>query len=229
MQSQMQAYRLAMDSARQPQKRKQLHPSSQQQPVGQGAGGEEWFADAPKQWLFNAFQNQGMDKPDLRSQRVGGRYPSFVCSLALRMIGDSVSARGRSAKDAEHAAALEGCRALQKRGMMQRQVSAKQRGKGKKKKKKGGQQQIQGAQAILSHVQAGAEPFVLPFKVCVSQQQQSPSRLQPTAIPHLPGMHTAHARGTAEQARMRVLLHAYCGRRRLPSSTAPTRRRRPCS
>ena len=133
-------------------------------PVGQGAGGNEWFADAPKQWINNAFQNCGIAMPKLHPQRAG---QFFACTLALSMVRGEVTGHGRTGKEAEANAALEGCRALQLAGMLQRQVSAKQRGKGGSKGKKKGKGQERQAQANLTQVQAGAEPFVLPFKAPV--------------------------------------------------------------
>eukprot|EP01043_Picozoa_sp_COSAG02_P020485 COSAG02_NODE_1013_length_15207_cov_4.700556_3_plen_1238_part_00 len=151
----------------QPQKRKLLHPwgGAAAQPVAQDtASGQEWFADTPKQWLFNAFQNASQPTPNLRAQRYGG---SFVCTLDLGLIQSQVSGRGYSAKAAENAAALEGCRALQRAGMLHRQVSAKQRSKGGSKGKKKNKGQERQAQANLTQVPVGGEPFVLPFKAPV--------------------------------------------------------------
>ena len=51
--------------------------------------------------------------------------------------GESVTGTGPSAKAAENDAALAGCRLLEQSGLLQRQVSAKQKSKGGKGKKKG--------------------------------------------------------------------------------------------
>ena len=99
-------------------------------PLGGGGGGGggdegEWFASAPKQWMFNAFQNHKLGVPKLFAQRSGR---SFTCRVSV--LGTTVSGEGHSAKDAENAAALEGCRLFQRAGKLQRQVSSKQRGHG---------------------------------------------------------------------------------------------------
>ena len=65
----------------------------------------EWFADSPKQWLHNAYQNKAAGCPRLFCRpQVGG----YICSLQLTQMGGlpPVSAMGRTRKDAETNCAL---------------------------------------------------------------------------------------------------------------------------
>ena len=64
---------------------------------------EEWFADTPKQWLNNAYQNKAAGRPQFiyRPNPFG-----FVCTLAPMGL-PIVSATGRNRKDAETRCALQ--------------------------------------------------------------------------------------------------------------------------
>ena len=97
-----------------------------------------WYSDAPKQWLFNAYQNQGTKCPPLRSQRIPGGL--FRCVLHLSPT-QTVNGEGRDSKDAEKSAAMQACAILEQRGLLKRAVSTKQNSKSKKKKKKGNTKQ----------------------------------------------------------------------------------------
>ena len=63
----------------------------------------EWFADSPKQWLHNAYQNKAAGCPRFicRPQRGG-----YMCSLAPLGL-PAVSATGRTRKAAETNCALQ--------------------------------------------------------------------------------------------------------------------------
>ena len=158
-----------------------------------GGGGGEWFADAPKQWLMNAFQNHGQPMPKLMAVR--GGY-GWSCRVEIGMLRQQVTGSGHTQDDAKKAAALEGCRVLQGAGMLQRQVSNKNRGGAtRKKKKKGGANAEANAQRQLSTVAYDAPPFVLPFKRPVF------NGAQPGGGPVL--SHTRHVSFCADLALMR--------------------------
>jgi HrpA-like RNA helicase len=119
---------------------------------------------------MNAFQNAQLPMPKLRAERHVSRHVSrFLVRLELTMISEKnvIFGEGMNAKEAQNHAALEGCRAIAKAGLLVRQVSDKQKTKGSKgsKGKKHSKAMERRAQAELAQGPAGAPAFVLPFAV----------------------------------------------------------------
>ena len=112
-----------------------------------------WYAENPKQWLNNAFQNAGSAPPVIKARRGAGQ---FVCVLDI-MGRFRAQGSGRTPKEAEASCARDACRMMDQAGLMTRQVSQRQRSKSKKKRKKSGTGGMAPTKA------SGGHPFVLPF------------------------------------------------------------------
>eukprot|EP00808_Paulinella_micropora_P001910 g61922.t1 len=160
---------------------------------------EEWYAKAPKQYLFNAFQNAKMGVPNFNLYQMAGGW----CA-SLTTVGKTVTGAGRSQKDAENACALMACRVLNAAGRMTRQVSAKQRSKGKKKRGGGGGGGGSGMGGYGHSGRSGMQygdlpilnrsghPFVMPFAAVsyCGEQEAKPKKAKSKVmgngrVPHL--------------------------------------------
>lgn len=109
--------------------------------------------------MMNGFQNNKWGVPMFATRRSGGQHMATLTTP----FGESMTGYGRNPKAAENACALEACRMMSRNGLLQRQVSAKQRkNKGSKGAKKGAKAEAK-AQKELAVAPLDGPPFVLPF------------------------------------------------------------------